>query len=148
MHLVFARLFVKLDRLSARGADSLLNKPASQAVHVEDMRTAELLTLLDIAQADAALQHVSLLFIRLHVFQLLELVDKLAPLIESQRVLTQSGQVVNHLTEEINRKRTSTHNHVEHVHVKKEVAAIKQQSNQVEGELLLKPLLPVIQLKE
>ena len=96
-------LLVELDRLPARGALHLLDEPAPEADQVEHVAAAELLASCNVSEADAALQlaPLSVLAGRVHVFELLQLVDELSPLVEGVAALGQSGQVVDDLTEDV-----------------------------------------------
>ena len=72
---------VELDWLAARGTLYFFVEPGSKAHQVEDVTAAKLLPSLDVAEADAALVGRGALLVRsVHILQLSELLDELAPL--------------------------------------------------------------------
>ena len=70
---------------------------------MEDVATAQLLTSFDVPEADATLVCGSAFLRRsLHILQLLQLDDELAPLEKSHALVPQRAQVIRNLTEDVN----------------------------------------------
>lgn len=116
---------------------------------MEYVTATQLLASLDVTEADTALVDGRAVLRRcLHILQLLQLDDELAPLDESDTLLAQSAQVVGYLAQNVDRQSASAHDNEKEAHVDEEVTRVKQQRHDVEDKLLLEPLLVVAQLEK
>ena len=117
---------------------------------MEHVAAAELLASLNVPKTDAALQLASFSVWAggLDILELLQLINELPPLVERMAALSQSRQVVDDLTEDVDGQSSAAHNEEEEFHVDQEVTRVKHQRDAVEYKLLLKPLLPVGQLAQ
>lgn len=138
--------FVKLDRGPTSGALYLLNQPRSQTDQVKNVRASQLFAFTDIAKTNTALEFAT--FWCLNVFQLLKLVYKLSPLIQSVQSSAESGQAINYLTQQVNRNSTVNGYVPEEGDIEYEVSNYEDQIDEVENELFFKPLLLVVKLEK
>ena len=93
---------------------------------MENMAAAQLLALLDVSEADAALVSGRTLLCRsLHVLQLLQFDDELAPLDEGHAFVPQRAQVVRDLAENVDRQCAPAHDYEEETRVDYEVTRVK-----------------------
>ena len=116
---------------------------------MKDMITAQLLASLDVPQADAALVDWGALFGRsVHILQLFQLNDELAPLDKRDPFVTQRAQVVGDLAEDVDGQSAAAHDDEEEAQVDDEVTRVKYERDDVEDELFFEPLLVVAQLEK
>ena len=93
---------------------------------MEHVATAQLLAFLDIAKADTALvSRRTLLRRSLHILQLLQFDDELAPLEQGYAFVPQRAQVICDLAEDVDGQRAATHNDEEEPRVDYEVTRVK-----------------------
>ena len=93
---------------------------------MENVAAAQLLAFLYVPEADAALVSGRALLCRsLHVLQLLQLDDELAPLDECHAFVPQRAQVVRDLAEDVNGQCAPAHDYEEETRVDYEVTRVK-----------------------
>lgn len=96
-----SRLLIKLYRRSASRTLYFLYQPGSKAHQMENMRAVKLLPFLNRSETDTALQLMP--FSSLHIIQLLQLVNELAPLVDVHDARAQSSQVVYNFAKQVDR---------------------------------------------
>lgn len=74
---------------------------------MENMRAVKLLPFLNRSETDTALQLMP--FSSLHIIQLLQLVNELAPLVDVHDARAQSSQVVYNFAKQVDRQGAPTH---------------------------------------
>jgi hypothetical protein len=83
---------------------------------VEDVPTRQLFTFGDRAQADATLEILALL--ALHIIQLFEFKYELSPLVHVDETSANSCQIIDHLTQQVQRQWASRNNKQENADIK------------------------------
>ena len=139
-------LLVKLNRFPACWTLGLLNQPTSKTFQMENMATTKLFSLLNVTQANTALQ--LLLLNWLNILEPFQFVNKLPPFIQWHYTFTQTCQIVNNIAKNINRNGTSPENNTDYSNINQEVKHIKSERDHIKHELFLKPLFPVVQFKQ
>ena len=102
--------------------------------------------LVDVSETDAALKLAA--FRCLNILQFLEFENELAPLVQCVQARAKSGQTINNFSKQVDRKSALGGDVVEKNNIEEEVATHKKETYKVQNKLLLKPLLPVIELQQ
>lgn len=119
-------VLVEFNWASARGTLHLLDDPSTEAAQVEEMTTREFLSTPDWLKANGALKFwlfrlafdFGLVRVRpINVLQLSKLAYKLPLFVDLEQACGQPVQVVNDLTQQVDRQSSSLHNKEEEPHI-------------------------------